>query len=159
MGAAPNCGFRDWSRERDVGQAVLRWLSASLFIQSETLAHRMVPPTFRAARKALTKVRSEPRLKNHWSLHYAQHLEPVEPHLQPHLSSSLACSMCSSLQLASLCVCSSPWWMCHSPGISSILGSSFKLRLLLDFFMKWLHMTDFPARNPTLTHIGWPQQL
>lgn len=45
---------------------------------SKTLAHKMVPPTFRAARKALTKVRSEPRLRNHWSLHYAQHLEPVE---------------------------------------------------------------------------------
>lgn len=60
------------------------------------------------------------------------------PHLQPHLSSSPACSMCSPLQLASLCVCSFPWWMCHSPGISSILGFSFKLRLRLHCFMKWL---------------------
>lgn len=63
------------------------------FIHSRTFAHGMVPPTFRAARKATTKVRPEPRQRNQhpctniWSLIYSpasqlccpQHVQPPSP--------------------------------------------------------------------------------
>lgn len=71
------------------------------FIHSRTFAHGMVPPTFRAARKATTKVRPEPRQRNQQPLH--QHLEP---HLQPCLPALLPATCVASLSDWLHCACS-----------------------------------------------------